>query len=152
MATWAAFAHNAPELALLGEQLFEKTGLVLVGTLRKDGYPRISAVEPLIAHGELYLGMIWRSQKGLDLLRDPRCTVHNTVSDRSGTEGEFMVWGRAADIQDADERERYSQALFEKIEWRPDGSFHLFAIDIERAASIMRKGDGSEHDVVTWSA
>ena len=48
-------------------------------------WPRISPVEPLIADGHLYLGMMWRSRKALDLLRDPRCTVHSTVSERNGT-------------------------------------------------------------------
>ena len=46
--------------------------------------------------GQLALGMMWRSMKALDLLRDPRCVVHSVVSDKDGTEGEFKVYGRAA--------------------------------------------------------
>ena len=78
--TWAEFKAVAPELAAMGEAKFEETGLVLVGTLRKNGWPRISPVEPLIVEGRLYLGMMWRSRKALDLLRDPRCSIHSTVS------------------------------------------------------------------------
>ena len=70
--TWGKFKSHSPELAALGEERFESTGLVLLGTLRKDGWPRISPVEPLIADGHLYLGMMWQSRKALDLLRDPR--------------------------------------------------------------------------------
>ena len=92
---WNDFKEAAPELAKLGEERFENFGLVLVGTIRQNGWPRISPVEPLILDGELYLGMSWRSRKALDLLRDPRCTVHSVVSNRDGSEGEFKLYGRA---------------------------------------------------------
>src|SRR6266480_278345 len=98
MTTWAEFANEAPALAGDGAARFDATGLCLVGTLRGDGWPRISPVEPLIAHGELYLGMMPRSTKALDLLRDPRCTVHSTTCDRAGTEGDFKLYGRARAI------------------------------------------------------
>jgi hypothetical protein len=35
--------------------------------------------------------MMWQSWKALDLVRDPRCTVHSTISDRHTTEGEFST-------------------------------------------------------------
>ena len=72
---WTQFKESAPDLAKLAEERFQRHGLVLVGTLRRNGWPRISPVEPLIVEGVLYLGMTWRSQKALDLLRDPRITV-----------------------------------------------------------------------------
>jgi len=132
MVSWAEFQTAAPGLADKGEQRFDATGLILLGTLRKDGRPRISPVEPILTDGRLYLGMMWQSKKALDLLRDPRCVVHNTVSDRMGKEGEFKAYGRAVPVSDADDRERYCQALFAKIEWRPEGDeWHLFAIDID---------------------
>ena len=36
---------------VVGEERFEATGLVLVGTLRKNGWPRISPVEPFLPMG-----------------------------------------------------------------------------------------------------
>ena len=92
-----------------------RMGLALVGTLRRDGWPRISPVEPFIVDGNLYLGMMWRSRKALDLLRDPRCVVHSTVVDRKGSEGEFKVYGHAVDTTDLDERRRFGDAVFEAI-------------------------------------
>ena len=143
MISWGVLAEREPELAALGLDRFERTGLALVGTLRKNGWPRISPVEPVIADGQLYLGMMWQSVKALDLLRDPRCTVHSTVSDRLGTEGEFKVYGRAVDVTDRAERARFAEALFEKIGWRPEEpDYHLFSIDIESAAwAIIREGE-----------
>ena len=132
---WAEFRRNAPELAAIGEELFERTGLVLVGTLRKNDWPRISPVEPLFTAWHLYLGMMWRSRKALDLLRDSRCSVHSTVSNRDGSEGEFKVYGRALQIQDLEVRRRYADAMLEKIGLRPEEpEYHLFSVDIESAA------------------
>ncbi|MDO8612404.1 MAG: pyridoxamine 5'-phosphate oxidase family protein [Dehalococcoidia bacterium] len=140
---WAEFAEAAPDLARFGEERFKSTGLALVGTVRKDGAPRISPVEPLIADGQLYLGMMWRSRKALDLLRDPRCLVQTTVRDREDRAGELKLRGRAAGVQDPAAIERYCQALQEAIGWRPEGSFHLFALEIESAAFIkyLESGD-----------
>ena len=119
-------------MAALGEAQFARTGLALVGTLRRDGWPRISPVEPYIVDGQLYLGMMWRSVKALDLLRDPRCVVHSTVSDREGTEGEFKVYGRATEVTDLEERRRFGDAVYAAIGFRPEEpEFHCFAIAIE---------------------
>jgi hypothetical protein len=72
---WEEFKQQAPQLAAKGEDRFDRAGLVLLGSLRRNGFPRISPVEPLIVHGKLYLGMMWQSRKALDLIRDPRCTI-----------------------------------------------------------------------------
>ncbi|MCE2463522.1 MAG: pyridoxamine 5'-phosphate oxidase family protein [Dehalococcoidia bacterium] len=140
---WEGFKRSDPALAALGEERFQSTGLVMIGTLRKNGSPRISPVEPLIAEGHLYLGMMWQSRKALDLLRDPRCTVHSTVLDRDGSEGEFKVYGRAVDEQDAEMRRRYGDALYGKMGWRPEEpEYHLFSVDIESAAyAIIQDGE-----------
>ncbi len=84
---WQEFAQQDPELAALGQERLDRHGLVMVATLRKSGWPRISPVKPLFFKGQLYLGMMWRTQEALDLLRDPRCCVHNAVSDRMATDG-----------------------------------------------------------------
>jgi hypothetical protein len=145
--------HDSPsspaEDAAAGRERIERTGLVLVGTIRRDGTPRISPVEPLIVDGQLYLGMMWRSKKALDLLRDPRCLVHNTISNRNGAEGEFKLRGHAVDVQDADVRERYCQALYESIDWRPEEPYHLFSVDIDSASFVTYKDE--EKFVKHWA-
>ena len=149
--TWEDFKLDAPELAALGEDRFERTGLAMLGTLSKDGWPRISPVEPLFANGHLYLGMMYGSRKALDLLRDPRCTVHSATSKRDGSEGDFKVYGRVTEVHDLDERRRYCDALYEKIGWKPEElEFHLFAIDIERVAFVEFKDEKMTHQV--WNA
>ena len=146
--TWQEFAVQAPELAAWGAARFERTGLVMVATLRRDGWPRVSPVEPVFAGQQLYLGMMWRSVKALDLLRDSRCTIHNAVSDRTGVEGEFKVYGRAIEVSDRDERRRFGDAVYAKIGFRPEEpEFHCFAIDIERASSAEIRDEQFQHRV-----
>jgi hypothetical protein len=151
MVSWADFAHAEPELAMRGEALLEATGLCMLGTLRKNGFPRISPVEPLIHDGQLYLGMMWQSRKARDLLRDPRCVVHNAHVDKSGRDGDFKLYGQARDVQDPARREAYGQALEAKIGWRPpDDEFHLFAVDITEVGWFQVVGDGRQTQV--WRA
>ena len=150
-ASWQQFGAQAPELAALGEAQFARTGLALVGTLRRDGWPRISPVEPFIVEGQLYLGMMWRSVKALDLLRDPRCVVHSTVSNRDGTEGEFKVYGRAVEVNDPEERRRFGDAVFAAIGFRPEEpEFHCFAISIESV--VFSQLRDSEFHRQVWKA
>jgi hypothetical protein len=150
--TWGGFAQAEPELARLGEERFAKTGLILLGTLRKNGFPRISPVDPLIHDGRLYLSMMWRSRKALDLLRDPRCVVHNTVTDKRGTEGDFKLYGVARDVQDEDEREAYCQALHQATGWRPETAYHLFEIAVAEIGWFRASGDGETHEIRAWRA
>ena len=150
-ASWQQFAAQAPELAALGEAQFARTGLALVGTLRRDGWPRISPVEPLITGGQLYLGMMWRSVKALDLLRDSRCVVHSTVADKGGTEGEFKVYGRAREVNDPDDLRIFGGAVYAAIGMRvEDMEGHCFAIDIESVVFSVLSGEEFHRQV--WKA
>lgn len=72
---WSEFADDAPRLAALGEQRLIDPGVVLVGTIRNDGTPRISPVEPLLWLGDLWLSMLLNSYKAADLKRDPRILI-----------------------------------------------------------------------------
>ena len=139
---WAGFKRAAPALARRAEKMFEKSGVILLGTIRKDGSPRISPVEPLIDKGDLFLGMMWQSLKARDLLRDPRCTIHNAIRDRFAKDGEFKLHGRAKNVRDLCTRKRYCDALYEKIKWKPrEPKFHLFTIDIRSAGLFTAAAD-----------
>jgi hypothetical protein len=63
----------------------------MVGTLRKDGWPRISPCEVDFAAGHLFLGMMWRSAKALDLSRDSRVVVHSVTCNREGSDGDVKL-------------------------------------------------------------
>jgi len=133
---WDAFVAVAPEIGPLADGRISADRLVLVGTLRRDGSPRISPVEAFVVRGELLLGMMWRSRKALDLLRDPRLAVHSATADPAGTEGDVKLSGRAFDVLDPALRTAYGDVLEERIQWRPPEPFHLFSVDVESAGYV----------------
>ncbi len=87
--------------------------------------------------------MMWRSRKALDLARDARCVVHSVVTDAAGTQGDLKIYGRALEIEEADERERYGVALAMSLDWRPAGDFHLFRIDVAQAGFVRAGPDAA---------
>ena len=129
---WTEFAAACPELAEIGERRLLGPGVALLGTLRADGSPRISPCEVFIVDGDLMLGMMWRSRKALDLLRDPRIVVHSAVMNRDGKEGDVKVHGQIVDVTEPARRTAYADHLEQNIDWRPSDPFHLFALDVER--------------------
>jgi predicted pyridoxine 5'-phosphate oxidase superfamily flavin-nucleotide-binding protein len=134
---WDEFAEACPEIADHAKDRFRRQQLCMLGTLRADGSPRISPCELDVAAGHLILGMMWRSRKALDLLRDPRCVLHSCTTDRMGTEGDVKIYGRAIDVQDATLRSAYRDAVRARIDWAPEEpNFHAFSIDVKSAAFI----------------
>jgi hypothetical protein len=144
---WDEFKAAASELAELGEERFREHDLCMLGTLRKNGFPRISPCELDFAQGELFLGMMWQSPKARDLLRDPRCVLHSATSNRDGTEGDFKLYARAVDVHDAATRQIYEAAIKARLDWVPPGEYHLFAIDIQSAGFVVF---GRERYWLTW--
>ena len=142
MMSWHIFASAAPDLAAFAQEQLASGRVALVGTIRADGSPRISSVEPHIMDGELYLGMMWQSRKALDLLRDPRILLRNAICTSSGDEAEISLRGRAVEIHDPEARRRYVEAVSERIAWQ-EPHFHLFALQIESAA-LVRYGHGQQ--------
>jgi hypothetical protein len=88
--------RGAPLIARLGAARLDTAGLAMLGTLRRDGSPRISPVEPCIAGGQLLIGVMAWSAKARDLHRDPRYVLHSVVTDPDGGDGELKLYGSAA--------------------------------------------------------
>ena len=93
--SWAAVARETPELAEFVRQRFEKHGLGLIATIRADGSPRISGIEPQFTDTDLILEMMPASQKLRDLHRDGRFSLHNATIDKDVAEGDVKISGIA---------------------------------------------------------
>lgn len=148
LSSWSEFATGAPELASFAQQRLDDTGILILGTNRADGWPRISPCEAYIVDGELVLGMMWQSKKALDLLRDPRITLATPQVHHDAPVGDLKLYGRTRDVQDPERRRALEDAQFAKINWRPTGPYHAFAVDIERAGYISF---GTDRRMMRWS-
>lgn len=102
MASWKSFASQAPELAQKVKGRFAAHGLGTLATIRRDGSPRLSGVEPMIALDELWVGMMRDSVKSRDVRRDPRMALHSAGIDKDVTEGDAKVSGVAELVTEPD--------------------------------------------------
>lgn len=119
----------------------------MLGTLRKDGSPRISPIEPHFSQGHLLFGAMAWSLKAGDLQRDPRCVVHSAVSGPDRGEGELRLYGRALE---ADPQLRDSCRNGWWID-RPRESAWVFSLSIEEATFIEWDFGREEMVVRRWS-
>jgi hypothetical protein len=147
---WKTFQETVPELARFAQERFARSGVALLGTLHADGSPRISPIEPLLAEEELLLGMMWCSTKAMDLLRDPRCTLHTAMSSLEGTEGECKLDGQARVVSDPLAHSLHEDAFRRHWAEHAPTRFHVFALDVERAAFMSYAPDRGEMRVVRW--
>jgi Pyridoxamine 5'-phosphate oxidase len=74
--------------------------VMYIGTVRKNGYPRVHPFTPFVSSGHLFAFMYPTSPKAHDLQRDGRYTIHSLVKDWNGSDGEFVITGRAQAVED----------------------------------------------------
>lgn len=147
MTTWNDVEAAEPDLAGRVRARFEATGLALVATVRADGSPRISGWEPLFDLGQLWLGSMPDSRKGVDARRDPRIALHSATADKDVKEGDAKVSGRAVLVTDEAERLEYSQAFQHENQIEVPQPFDLFRVDITEISMLRPAGD---HLVIEW--
>jgi hypothetical protein len=133
MATWAAFAAAAPEMAEIGRRLFYRTGSgeALLATVRDQGPPRIHPINVGILEDRL-VAFILVSPKATDLLVDGRFALH--AHQDPAAPHEFLVRGRAQPVEDAATRARFAAAW----PFTVDDSYRLFEFLIDHAILCER--------------
>ena len=131
MATWQDFQREAPDFAAYVRSRIETHGLALLATLRADGAPRISGLEPIFHDDELWFGMMPNSRKGADLRRDGRFALHNATIDKDVSEGDIKINGVAI-LQDSQDNRSLPEI---------GGEGDLFAARLTSVSSIKVAGD-----------
>jgi hypothetical protein len=150
---WNQLRDEAPQTAAVFERRLAATGLALMATLRADGSPRISPLEPLLHGGRLWLGMMPGSTKVADLDRDPRLCLHSATADKDVADGDAKLWGDAVRVGDdagrADYATAFKAATGHDVDAMP-GGFDLFLVDLSGASSLVL-GEGGDHlRITTW--
>jgi hypothetical protein len=107
---WGDLELGAPEIADRGLARLNATHVALLGTVRQDGAPRISPVEPYLVAGQL----------------------HSAVTSPDSGEGEFKVYGSALEVGD-DLRGAAADAWWSA--WPADRAV-VFSLHIEQAVFI----------------
>jgi Pyridoxamine 5'-phosphate oxidase len=132
--SWADFRAAEPEFADAVQARFDNFRHHVLATLRPDGSPRLTGLEAGFRDGELWLGMMIGSRKAVDLLRDPRFSMHaNPGPDADMAGGDVRVSGRAVEVTDEEELRRYAGG-------QPEGEqperFHLFRTELSEVVRV----------------
>lgn len=151
MTTWQQFTEAAPRIAAVFTRRHAATGnLCLLATLRSDGFPRISPLEPRMFEGELWLVGMPGTTKFRDLGRDPRFCLHTATVDTAVSDGDAKLWGVVHDVPDRALHQRFAQDLFDEsgFDLRGQEFDHCYAADLT-SASAVEVADG-HLDVTIW--
>jgi len=152
VSTWKAFAEAAPAIATIFTRRHAATGnLCMLATLRADGFPRISPIEPRIFEDQLWIVGMPDTRKFHDLGRDPRFCLHTATVDTQVTDGDAKLWGIVADVQDKALHQRFATDLFEEsgFDLRGQEFTHFYAADITGASAV--EVGGGHMDVTVWT-
>jgi len=138
MASWADVCREVPEFAATVQAAFERNRHMTLATVRRDGSPRISGTELRFEDGEVLVGMMARSRKALDLLRDPRVAVHGPTVDPPEESrewiGESKLAGRAIEVSNDD----------------PNDDSHAFRIDVDEVVFTRLNDAGDRLRIESW--
>ena len=162
MATWAEFESRAPDLADFAARLWpgivalnrgdapppetQCFAIAYLASLRRDTSPRIHAICPILAGGRLFAAIPRSSQKGWDLRRDPRCTIHALPGP---DDDELCIRGAAAEVtHDLATRDLVSRVvtlsgvagMIESASADPLFEFELIQVDVARWLNIGQHG------------
>lgn len=143
MPSWSVFEIAAPELAAAVRERLDAHVHKTLATVRRDGSPRISGTETVLADGELWIGSMWQARKAADLQRDPRFALHSGSDDPPGWSRDAKLAGVAEEITDPDR----VQAIIGEAA----GRSHLFRLDLREVSTVGLDTERSSLVIVIWT-
>jgi hypothetical protein len=162
VATWAQFELEAPEVAEVAARLWPGQlalrrhvslpegaawfAVSYLGTVRRDGGPRVHPFCPILTDGRLFAAIPRSSPKGWDLRRDARCVIHAMPG---ADDDELCIRAIAREVSgDASMRASIRETvartrvggMIESVSQDPLFEFDLRQVDIARWVDIGRPG------------
>ncbi|HVA92499.1 MAG TPA: pyridoxamine 5'-phosphate oxidase [Chloroflexota bacterium] len=140
MASWEEVTAAAPEFADRVRRIFVAHRTSTLATLRQDGSPRISGIDPEFVDGEVVLGMMPGSLKLRDIQRDDRIALHSAPEDPpkddpSAWPGDAKIAGRMVEMPNVE---------------HPGERANLFRVAITEVV-LTRVGSPADHLVIeSW--
>jgi hypothetical protein len=147
MASWHMVRTLAPELAPRVQARFEQDGHAILGTLHRDGSPRLTGIELSFLFDELWLGMMPDSLKAYDLLRDPRCALHCITHGKEVRDGDAKLGALARAETNPEQVSAVAAALSIPEEMLP---MALFRLDVQDMSFLEAAGSGDHLVITSW--
>ena len=159
MTSWNDFTQTEPELAARARALVSSTTNCVLATIRADGSPRVSGIDPFFRDQDLWIGCMPGSRKGADLDRDPRLALHGIPWESRRTkegvadpgDADVKLTGRAVRLGDDEATARILAEYFAEIGVEePSEGGDLYTIDLETVVVVFVEDDQLVVD--RWSA
>lgn len=154
---WNGFVAAAPTISTVFRRRHAATGnLVMLATLRSDGWPRISPVEPRVFEDRLWIVGMPETTKFKDLGRDPRFCLHTATVDTQVSDGDAKLFGRVVHVADPGLHQRFAEMIFDDIglDLRGQTFGQFFEAEITGASSVAIVHDentGDRMEVTIWT-
>ncbi len=151
MTSWKEFTTVAPRISAIFVRRHAATGnLCMLGTLRSDGFPRISPIEPRVFEDQLWIVGMPGTTKFHDLSRDPRFCLHTATVDTAVKDGDAKLFGVVEDVRDTALQQRFTEALYEQtgLDIRGQPFDHFYRADVI-GGSAVEVADG-HLDITVW--
>jgi hypothetical protein len=143
VARWQQVLDEAPEFAQTVQRVFDAHLHKTLATLRRDGSPRISAIEATFLDGDLLLGMMPDSLKARDVFRDPRLALHSATVDETLAVGDAKISGRGIAFDDRETLLKLTHGNEEVAE-----GAHQFRVDIDEV--VLTRVEGDDLVIESW--
>ncbi len=143
--SWGEFESAEAEMAAFGRDRIDGK-VAYLATVRRDGSPRAHPVTPIIGEGYCFLFVEPTSRKLHDLKNNGLYCLHCSMSDSSGSSGEFQISGVAERIYDVQLRTQAENVC----SFRPAERDVLFELKIAEVLSVFYKGGRADRHI--WKA
>ncbi|MDQ3916728.1 MAG: pyridoxamine 5'-phosphate oxidase family protein [Actinomycetota bacterium] len=140
---WSEFSDETSELARDIAAVVERYRFALVATIRKDGTPRISAVETHLVGDDLVLVMIPNTRKAADVRRDNRLTLQSPITSAGDPGPEYKLRGLALPMESEEARESAASAVEAYSGWRPRPAWLFLSVVLSDASHTKWSPDGT---------
>ena len=133
--SWDELEREMPELAEFGKNRLDGK-VAYLATVKKTGEPQANPVTPVIGEGHCFVFVAPGSPKAVDLKGNGFYCLHCSMSDSSGSSGEFQMNGQAREIDSPAIR-----TLAESVSsYRPSSSYLLFELQLSKVLSTSYRG------------
>jgi hypothetical protein len=146
------FQTTAPDIAAPVAARFRASGLGMLGTIRRDGSPRVSPIEVGFHDGRLYVGMMPGSTKCQDVERDPRISLVTAIADKDDLGGEGKLFGVASRVTDRALAEEILRTHAEASGFDPEAvaGSPMYEVLVDGAA--WQRVEGDTFVTTSWNA
>lgn len=134
---WADFERHASGLATRVRTCLERHQHAVLGTLRRDGSPRLSGLGAPIRDGHLWLGTSPTARIASDLRRDPRFALHSALDSEKVLVGDAKLEGIAI-LATPEQMETFAAGYDHDI---TEGGIALYTTKLTRVVVTRVKGN-----------